>query len=616
MSKVLSWSFVLWLLPASAAPGDEVRAEVVKRGSITATVKAVGVLQPEELVDVGAQVAGQVQRLGVDPGDAKKTIDFNSRVEAGTVLAQIDPTLYQAGVDRARAQLHKAQAALKLAEAKAVQTDREAQRARELSKRQAITREDSDHARGRQEIARAEAELARADVELAQAGLKEAEANLAYTAIRAPIKGVIIDRRVNVGQNVVTGLNAPGLFIIARDVKRLQVWAMVKEADVGRIKSGQTAHFTVDAFPNEHFNGVVAAEPRLNATMTQNAVTYTVVINVEATNTKLLPYMTAHIEIVTAEPGNTSRPPRKTGGRQPGVAKVTPKEMTYFARAAAGYNVLRDIIRAIRGVPALVETGELLILPGPDVGVNFAAEPAKTLTLADAGVLARRCPAVVNAAPVIRARTQAAYGEQTWVPTYIYGSTPAFLQTRDWTDLASGKMFTDQDVQAAEKVCVVGQSLVHELFEDQSPLGKTIRLGFGDLSLKVIGVLSRKGPGLSGLDEDDILLAPWPVIRELRSKSQSKNGKGGAGANNASGTNTLAQLYPALQEPMPPGASSGGGLEADLTKVALDGIRVRVKPSERIEDAERQITALLRERHRLRSGQADDFHIREMMKWR
>jgi HlyD family secretion protein len=348
MSKVLSWSFVLWLLPASAAPGDEVRAEVVKRGSITATVKAVGVLQPEELVDVGAQVAGQVQRLGVDPGDAKKAIDFNSRVEAGTVLAQIDPTLYQAGVDRARAQLHKAQAALKLAEAKSVQTDREAQRARELSKRQAITREDSDHARGRQEIARAEAELARADVELAQAGLKEAEANLAYTAIRAPIKGVIIDRRVNVGQNVVTGLNAPSLFIIARDVKRLQVWAMVKEADVGRIKSGQTVHFTVDAFPNEHFNGAVAAEPRLNATMTQNAVTYTVVINVEATNIKLLPYMTAHIEIVTAEPGNTSRPPRKTGAGQPGATKVPPKVMTYVARAAAGYNVLNPALQELK----------------------------------------------------------------------------------------------------------------------------------------------------------------------------------------------------------------------------------------------------------------------------
>jgi hypothetical protein len=392
---------------------------------------------------------------------------------------------------------------------------------------------------------------------------------------------------------------------------------MVKEADVGRIKSGQTVHFTVDAFPNEHFNGAVAADqPRLNASMTQNVVTYTVVINVEATHIKLLPYMTAHVEIVTAEPGNTSRPPRKTGGRQPGVAKVTPKVTTYFAKATACYNAIRAIILAVRGAPTPVETGELLILPGSEHGVRSGAEAAKTLTLADAGAVARKCPAVLSTAPVLLARTQAAYGEHTWVPTHIYGSTPAFLQTRDWTNLASGKMFTDQDILAARKVCVVGQTLVHELFEDRSPLGETIRLGLDGLRLKVIGVLSRKGEDVSGLDEDDILLAPWPVIRELRSKSQSKNGKGGAGANDASGTSTLAQLYPVLQEPMPPGASSGGGLEADLTKVALDSIRVRVKPSERIEDAERQITALLRERHRVRSGQADDFHIREIMKWR
>src|SRR5207249_497842 len=131
----------------------------------------------------------------------------------------------------------------------------------------------------------------------AQAALHNAEINLGYCTIKSPVKGVIVDRRVNTGQTVVSSLNAPSLFLIAKDLKRLQVWASVNEADIGNIHSGQPVTFTVDAYPGKVFKGVVAPDqPRLNASMTQNVVTYTVVINTDNSDGKLLPYLTANLQ--------------------------------------------------------------------------------------------------------------------------------------------------------------------------------------------------------------------------------------------------------------------------------------------------------------------------------
>jgi HlyD family secretion protein len=134
-----------------------------------------------------------------------------------------------------------------------------------------------------------------------QANLRRAQTNLGYCTIKSPVDGIIIDRRVNVGQTVVSSLNTPSLFLIAKDLKRMQVWASVNEADIGQIHSGQSVRFTVDAYPNQPFEGVVAPDqPRLNASMNQNVVTYTVVVNTDNSNGKLLPYLTADLQFEVA----------------------------------------------------------------------------------------------------------------------------------------------------------------------------------------------------------------------------------------------------------------------------------------------------------------------------
>src|SRR5262245_43060734 len=302
------------------------RTATVERGDLQFSVDSSGVVQAEEVVDVGAQVAGRIQSLGADPRDAKRTIDYGSPVHVGTVLALIDDALYQTDVEEAQAEVEsakalsestaaqvlEAQANVQRAEkdllqlrAKLFAAQRDWQRAEGLWKSSpgALSESDYDLARSTYEaadaavgvgiaaIAQANAALANskaavtkahADLSTAQAVLKRAQTNLGFCTIKSPVEGVIIDRRINVGQTVVSSLNSPSLFLIAKDLKRMQVWASVNEADIGHIKSGQNVRFTVDTYPNHVFTGIVAPDqPRLNASMTQNVVTYTVVVNTD-----------------------------------------------------------------------------------------------------------------------------------------------------------------------------------------------------------------------------------------------------------------------------------------------------------------------------------------------
>jgi HlyD family secretion protein len=296
------------------------RLEKIERGDLNITVDATGTIEPEEVVDVGAQVTGRIAELAkdlrgeTDPTFADKTVDYRSPVKKGKLLAQIDKSVYEAQYDQARAALAQAQAHVLQTKAMMAQAEAEWERAQKLRELKIPSRSptgdaslggglpivgisDSDYvlAQANAEGTKADVAAAEATVQQQQANLKLAKTNLDYTTINSPIDGTIIDRRVNIGQTVVSNLNASSLFLIARDLRRMQVWASVNEADIARLKPGTKVNFRVDAFPNDTFYGTVF-QIRLNAIMTQNVVTYTVVITVDNSDLRLLPYLTANVK--------------------------------------------------------------------------------------------------------------------------------------------------------------------------------------------------------------------------------------------------------------------------------------------------------------------------------
>jgi HlyD family secretion protein len=255
-------------------------------------VRAIGTVEPREMVDVCAQVAGKIVSLGADPHNPGKSIDYNSSVEAGTVLAQIDSDLYAARVQRERASCTRAEAELAKATIHLQRAEFERKRAQYQAKSAVISETESELARFSYQAAKASVTVAAAALAQNQAALRQAEIELSYTTIKSPIQGVVIDRRVNVGQ-VVAPANGAAMFLVAK-LDKLVVWASVNEADIAQIHRQQPVRFTVDAFPGKVFEGKVE-QIRLNATMTQNVVTYTVVVGISSGTEELLPYMTASL---------------------------------------------------------------------------------------------------------------------------------------------------------------------------------------------------------------------------------------------------------------------------------------------------------------------------------
>ena len=287
---------VLYVAPQlTAEHPPSYRTATVQRGDLHPTISATGTLEPEEVVDVGAQVAGKIRALGHDPADAGQAIDYGSIVHVGTDLAYIDDAVFQAQVDQAEASQQRAQADLLQAQLALELAEQEWKRAESLRPRNVVTEAEYDQAVANHKLAKVKVAVMEAGVKQSDAALRLAKTNLDYTVIKSPVEGVIIDRRVNVGQTVVASLNAPSLFLIAKDLRRMQVWASVNEADVGRIQPGLPVRFTVDAFPRQVFLGKVK-QVRLNATMTQNVVTYTVVVLTDNSDGQLLPYLTANVQ--------------------------------------------------------------------------------------------------------------------------------------------------------------------------------------------------------------------------------------------------------------------------------------------------------------------------------
>jgi ABC-type antimicrobial peptide transport system permease subunit len=312
-----------------------------------------------------------------------------------------------------------------------------------------------------------------------------------------------------------------------------------------------------------------------------------------------------------------------------------------LALSALRRNVLRSalttlgIVIGIAAVIAMMEIGQgssgaiqktiqsmgannLLVMPGTasSGGVSFGSGSVVTLTPQDAEAIGRDCPAVDGVAPVVRARTQVVYGNRNWVPLYIYGTTPQFLSVRDWQELDQGEAFTDKDVRNGGKVCLIGQTLVKELFGGVSPIGKEVRVQ--NVSFKVVSVLSRKGANMMGMDQDDILLAPWTTIKYRVSGSTLTNVNQSAASTAASiatqQVNTLNQLYPgsAASTYSIPSATQQADTPQTVRFTNLDQILVRAASAEEIPSAISQVTHLLHERHRIKPGQPDDFSVRDM----
>jgi HlyD family secretion protein len=294
MRSILSLAILLGLAGGGAfyylkyyrtAGTSSFRLAAVERGDMLPTIGATGTVEPEQVVDIGSQVNGLITELKAD---------YGSNVDKDTVLATIDETMYKATVDQNEAAVNSAKANLMLAKANQALAQSNLKRDDELKKKGAIAPSDYDTAFANNEVAKASIGVDEAVIKQAEATLRQSQTNLGYCKIVSPVKGVIVDRRVNVGQTVVSNLSASSLFLLAKDLSRIQVWASVNEADIGRIQPGVKVHFTVDAYPNTTFYGEVL-QVRLNATMTQNVVTYTVVVTTENKDMKLLPYMTANL---------------------------------------------------------------------------------------------------------------------------------------------------------------------------------------------------------------------------------------------------------------------------------------------------------------------------------
>ena len=290
------------------------RLEKVDRGDVVVSISATGTLSADTTVQVGSQVSGRI---------AKIYVDFNSVVRRGQLLAQLDPTFLQAALSQVKAGVTKATAALN-------QAQRDYSRTKGLFDKTLASQADMD-------AAVTNLESAQASLEQAKAAFEGADVNLRYATVTSPISGVVISRNVDVGQTVAASLSAPTLFEIANDLRKMQVQASVDEADIGSVKVGQDVTFRVDAFPNDEFQGKVR-QVRLAPVITQNVVTYNVIIDVANPKLILMPGMTATVSIIVADREKVLRVPLQ-------ATKFTPPDAEKLVEAN-GRSRQRDSLRS------------------------------------------------------------------------------------------------------------------------------------------------------------------------------------------------------------------------------------------------------------------------------
>jgi HlyD family secretion protein len=289
------------------------RTAVVERGNIVRSVRATGIVKPIKQVQVGTQVNGPIKKLFAD---------FNSVVKAGDVVAQIDDAVYEARKAQDDANLCQAQAALDQAKAKVARSEKELERSRTLAKKDLVSQSELETAEEECKVLAAQVRLAESAVTQAEAALRVSAANLSYTTIRSPVDGIVVARNVDEGQTVVASMAVQTMYLIATDLRHVQVEASIPEADVGGIRSGQPVSFTVDAYESE-FHGTVD-QVRLASTSVQNVVTYPVIIAAENPEQRLFPGMTASISCEV--------------GRRDGVLKIPNAALRFRPPESAGGN--------------------------------------------------------------------------------------------------------------------------------------------------------------------------------------------------------------------------------------------------------------------------------------
>jgi ABC-type antimicrobial peptide transport system permease subunit len=269
----------------------------------------------------------------------------------------------------------------------------------------------------------------------------------------------------------------------------------------------------------------------------------------------------------------------------------------------------------VQATIASMGANTVLVMPGQATsgGISFGSGTTMTLTPDDCEAILRECPSVRNAAPIVNARAQVVYGAHNWVPQSITGTDAGFLDIRDWSTLDQGEPISDRDVRNASKVCLIGQTLLRELFQGESPIGKELRIQ--NVSFRVIGVLGRKGANMMGRDQDDIVIAPWTTIKyRVSGKSTAIAAASTASSDTSNQVNSLSDLYPTDQVQLYPVPSAIQQADTPLPVrfANVDQVLVSATSAEEVKPAIEQITSLLHQRHRIHDGEPDDFTIRDM----
>ncbi len=375
---LLFWFF--W--GGAAAP--HYRSAKIEQGNLAAMVSASGTLNPVVSVSVGSQVSGQLKEV---------LVDFNSVVKAGQLIARIDPETFEYKLRQSEANVNAARTGVLREEINLTQALRDAAQRQSLFEKNFISAAERDKAKSTAEVQQAMVDSARAQLAVMQAQLAQARGDLARTAIRAPVDGVVTRKNIEPGQTVAASLQAPELFVIAKDLRDMQVEASIDEADVGRIREGQAATFTVDAFPGRTYRAQVR-QVRKAALNVQNVITYVVVITARNEDLQLLPGMTANVRITTdqrehvlkvANAALRYRPPEKAAESRTKPARAAHSSGAGHARITVLENGKPKILNVQLGI----SDGSMTEIQGEGIAVgtevvtgvvtpNGTAKPAST----------------------------------------------------------------------------------------------------------------------------------------------------------------------------------------------------------------------------------------------